>query len=59
MLEAGALGGVDVVGVAPADHDDLRQHPPERPVPLQRVVAPGLPGVDQHGLAAPARVALL
>ena len=52
MLVAGALGGVDRVGVAPMHDGHLRQHAPERRVPLDRVVAPGLPGVDQHRLGA-------
>jgi hypothetical protein len=58
VLEAGALGGVDEVGVAPAHRDHLRHHPPERPVPLHGVVAAGLPRVDEDRLAEAARVAL-
>ena len=53
MLVAGALGGVDVVGVAAADRDDLRQHAPERPVPLDRVVAARLPGWISTGSPRP------
>src|ERR671917_2331498 len=57
MLVAWPLGGVDRVGVAPAKHRHRGHHAGERHVPLDRVVAPRLPGVDERGLAEPEWIA--
>ncbi len=58
VLVARPLGGVDGIRVAPVQHRHLGQHAPQRPVPLERVVASRFPGVDEHRLAEAVRVAL-
>ena len=59
VLVARPLRGVDRVGVAPVEDGHFGQHAPERGIPFERVVTPGLPGVDEHRLADATRVALL
>ena len=57
VLVARPLGRVHRVGVAAVENGHLGHHPPERGVPLHRVVSTGLPGVDQHRLAGAVGVA--